>query len=42
MTIKYFEEKYYLHDSSIEKRNFDEKNKKLTLTIDFCFWMQNL
>ena len=41
MNIKEFAEKYYLHDSSIEKINFDEKNKILTLTIDFCFWMQN-
>ena len=41
MNIKEFAEKYYLHDSSIEKINFDEKNKILTLTIEFCFWMQN-
>ena len=41
MNIEEFAEKYYLHDSSIEKINFDEKNKNLTLTIEFCFWMQN-
>ena len=41
MTITEFEEKYYLHDSSLEKVEFDAENKKLTLTIDFCFWMQN-
>ena len=40
MTITEFEEKYYLHDSMIEKVEFDAENKKLTLTIDFCFWMQ--
>ena len=40
MTIAEFEEKYYLHDSSIEKIEYDATNKRLTLTIDFCFWMQ--
>ena len=40
MTIKYFEEKYYLHDSSIDQIDYDEENRRLTLTIDFCFWMQ--
>lgn len=35
-----FEEKYYLHDSGIEKINFDEKTNTLTMTIEFCFWMQ--
>lgn len=40
MTVTEFEEKYYLHDSSLEKVEFDAENKKLTLTIDFCFWMQ--
>ena len=41
LTITEFAEKYYLHDSNIEKINFDEKTKNLTLTIEFCFWMQN-
>ena len=41
LTLAEFAKKYYLHDSSIEKINFDEKNKILTLTIEFCFWMQN-
>ncbi len=41
MNIKELAAKYYLHDSSVEKINFDEKNKNLTLTIEFCFWMQN-
>lgn len=40
MTVAEFEEKYYLHDSSLEKIEYDAANKKLTLTIDFCFWMQ--
>lgn len=40
MTIPEFEEKYYLHDSTIDKIEYDAENKKLTLTIDFCFWMQ--
>jgi len=40
LTVTEFEEKYYLHDSSLEKVEFDAENKKLTLTIDLCFWMQ--
>lgn len=41
MTLQEFRAKYYLHDSSIEKIDFDAENKTLTLTIEFCFWMQN-
>ena len=41
MTIEEFYEKYYLHDSAIEKIEYNAKNKKLKLEIDFCFWMQN-
>jgi hypothetical protein len=41
MTLQDFRGKYYLHDSSIEKIDFDAENKTLTLTIEFCFWMQN-
>lgn len=41
MTLQEFRGKYYLHDSSIEKIDFDAENKTLTLTIEFCFWMQN-
>lgn len=41
MTVAEFEKKYYLHDSSIDKIDYDIDNKKLTLTIDFCFWMQD-
>ena len=40
MTLQEFRAKYYLHDSSIEKIDFDAENKTLTLTIEFCFWMQ--
>lgn len=40
MTITAFVEKYYLHDSSIEKVDFDADNKILTLTIEFRFWWQ--
>lgn len=40
MTITEFREKYYLHDSSIEKVDFDAENKILALTIEFCFWWQ--
>lgn len=40
LTVSEFEERYYLHDSSIEKIFYDEENHRLTLTIDFCFWMQ--
>ena len=40
MTIQEFEEKYYLHDSSIEKVSFDAEKKILTLEIEFCFRWQ--
>ena len=41
MTINQFAEKYYLHDSSIEKIDYNADKKILALTIEFCFWMQN-
>ncbi|MBR2733420.1 MAG: hypothetical protein IKD80_04125 [Selenomonadaceae bacterium] len=41
VTLAEFEDRYYLHDSSIDKIDFDADKKILTLTIDFCFWMQN-
>ena len=41
LTTAEFAERYYFHDSSIDKIEYDAENKKLTLTIDFCFWMQN-
>ena len=40
MTLQEFRRKYYLHDSSIEKIDFDADKKVLTMTIEFCFWMQ--
>ncbi len=40
MTLQEFIRQYYLHDSSIEKIEYDAENKTLTLTIEFCFWMQ--
>ncbi len=40
LTVAEFEKKYSLHDSSIDKIEYDAENKKLTPTIDFCFWMQ--
>ena len=40
MTIEQFAEKYYLHDSSLVKVDFDAENKILKLKIFFCFWMQ--
>ena len=40
LNIVEFKGKYYLHDSTIDKIEYDAENKKLTLTIDFCFWMQ--
>ena len=41
LTVTEFEEKYYLHDSSIEKIEYNAVDKILKLEIDFCFWMQN-
>ena len=41
MTVEQFAEKYYLHDSSLVKVDFDADKKILALEIEFCFWMQN-
>jgi hypothetical protein len=41
MTIQEFADKYYLHDSSVEKITFDADKKVLTIKISFCFWMQD-
>ena len=41
MTLTEFLEKYYLHDSTVEEVDYDLKNKTVTLTIGFCFWMQD-
>lgn len=40
MTLPELREKYYFHDSNIEKIEYDAVNKTLALTIDFCFWWQ--
>ena len=40
MTLYELREKYYFHDSSIMKVDFDADKKVLTLEISFCFWMQ--
>ena len=41
MTVREFEDKYYLHDSNIEKIVFDAEKNFLTLEIFFCFRMQD-
>ena len=41
MTLTELREKYYFHDSSLEKIEYDAAGKTLALTIEFCFWMQN-
>lgn len=40
MTICEFEERYYLHDSSIEKLEYDRAEARIIMTINFCYWMQ--
>ena len=40
MTLYELREKYYFHDSSIQKVDFDADKKVLTLEIEFCFWWQ--
>ncbi len=40
MTINEFIQKYNLHDSLLEKVDYDEKNKSVKLEIDFCYWQQ--
>lgn len=40
MTLQEFRGRYYLHDSSIEKIEYDADKKVLTMKIEFCFWMQ--
>ena len=41
MKIKSLLEKYSFHDSTIEKINYNSIENVLTITIDFCYWMQN-
>ncbi len=40
MTIKEFEENYYLHDSIISGVKVDKNEKRIVLLVDFAFWMQ--
>lgn len=40
MKIDEFLNKYTLHDSTLEFIEFDKENSEMTLTVDFCFWMQ--
>ena len=40
MNIKEFDEKYYFHDSLIDKISYDENKRELTFVFDFCFWAQ--
>ena len=40
MNIKEFDEKYYLHDSLVNSIAHDERNKTVTIMLDFCYWMQ--
>lgn len=41
MKPKEFIERYYLHDSYIQKVEYDILNRKITLDIMFSFWMQD-
>ena len=40
MKIKSLLEKYSFHDSTIERINYNSIKNVLTITIDFCYWMQ--
>lgn len=40
MNLNDFVNEYNLHDSLLEKIEFDSISKKLILEIDFCFWSQ--
>ncbi len=41
MTVQEFCRKYYLHDSLLEKVEFDNYNKTLTFWVSFCEFMQS-
>ena len=41
LTFAEFEKIFSLHDSSIEKIEYDVENKKLNLEIDCCHWFEN-
>ena len=40
MTIKEFIQNYNLHDSLLEKVEYDSDAKIVKLSIDFCYWQQ--
>ena len=41
MTVKELLKKYYFHDSCITNINYDEEQKKIEITMDFCQWAQD-
>lgn len=41
MKVSEFVNAYNLHDSLLEKIEYDSINKKLFLEIDFCYWAQS-
>lgn len=41
MKIEELNEKYYFHDSIVEKILYDEKQQVLEMYLDFCFWAQD-
>ena len=40
MKIEDFVKTYYLHDSLLENVIFDKASNKVTLYVDFCYWLQ--
>lgn len=40
MELTEFISKYNLHDSLLEKIEFDSTSRKLNLEVDFCYWAQ--
>lgn len=40
MKCKEFIDKYNLHDSLLERVEYDKNLAKVCLTIDFCYWQQ--
>ncbi|MDO5438701.1 MAG: hypothetical protein Q4F09_01515 [Erysipelotrichaceae bacterium] len=40
MTIDELNEKYFFHDSIVERITYDSEKKILELYLDFCFWAQ--
>ena len=40
MNIKDLLKRYTFHDSLVEMITYNQDSRTLTLTIDFCYWMQ--